>query len=111
MNIYTYVMAIGVAHWTSDNKGQCDPRETGNKVSPVNTLAYCSEFPGFSAGRGKPVDFQSHLLNLTREYGAENPVISRQLDSIGQSSREKKAAQKENSGDIQRVSCEYSSNY
>lgn len=57
-------------HWTSDHKGQCDPQETGNKVSPQNTLAYCSEFPGFSAGRGKPVDFQSHLLNFTREYGS-----------------------------------------
>ena len=78
-------------------------------MSPVNTLAYCSEFPGFSAGRGKPVDFQSHLLNFTREYGAESPVISRQLDFTGQSCGEEKAAQ--NSGDIQRVSCKYSSNY
>ena len=58
-------------------------RQETNKVSPVNTLAYCSEFPGFSAGRGKPVDFQSHRLNLTREYGAGNPVISRHLDSTG----------------------------
>ena len=33
MNIYTYVMAIGVAHWTSDNKGQCLETNEGSSVT------------------------------------------------------------------------------
>ena len=68
MNIYTYVMAIGVAHWTSDNKGQCLETNEGSSVTaPACYLSKC-------AGSG-----------VRREVQAESPGGPKQLEFTGPS--------------------------
>lgn len=68
MNIYTYVMAIGIAHWTSDSKGQCLETNEGSTVTAP--ACYLSKCPG---------------SGVRREVQAESPGGPKQLEFTGPS--------------------------
>ena len=87
------------------------PEDEKDKMSPVITICQLTalrEFSSHDAGKGTQVE-PSKLPELRKQsWDSER---SKRMETTGLSAREERAAQKENSRDVQRVPLEYLAEY